>query len=490
LGGFPLKILRKEGDSIQLLCFPREEVEKGDYLFVRDGLKDRALIVQIIDIQYANIPGILEDLLRDGISEFSLSGDEVDPLQVSSQIAVLKDTRLLLGKIRGALEQGRLSRDVAWLPSRNHSQIEVIAPTFLTETLAAKHSFELGSTRRYPHIASDLTALDGRLNIVTGRKGTGKSHLTKLLVTSLIKEGAPVVVLDVNGEYVNLGRGPDGRQIHLSPKIISLIPGLNLRFSLNQVGLSTLLGTLIHALSLPDNSARVFARIWRELEGQNQLTMSALRSAIANFDCHESIKDALQARFNTLDDSGIFTDDQHSALNLEEVFRNHHDGCALVVNMKNQYAAMRRITVELLISKLTELLSFQKLKALFLFAEEAHLYLRETYWDDIVTRMRHLGFFTTFVTNQPDTIQGSIYRQADNVFLFNFSNEHDLEIVSKLAKVDAETIKMIVRDLPPHNCLVIGDIVANFPLVIRVRPLEVQTLGATRHFFEKEVLAA
>jgi len=71
LGGFPLKILRKEGDSIQLLCFPREEVEKGDYLFVRDGLKDRALIVQIIDIQYANIPGILEDLLRDGISEFS-----------------------------------------------------------------------------------------------------------------------------------------------------------------------------------------------------------------------------------------------------------------------------------------------------------------------------------------------------------------------------------------------------------------------------------
>lgn len=122
--------------------------------------------------------------------------------------------------------------------------------------------------------------------------------------------------------------------------------------------------------------------------------------------------------------------------------------------------------------------------------QKKHISTCETYWDDIVTRMRHLGFFTTFVTNQPDTIQSSIYRQADNVFLFNFSNEHDLEIVSKLAKVDAETIRMIVRDLPPHNCLVIGDIVANFPLVIRVRPLEVQTLGATRHFFEKQVLAA
>lgn len=257
MGGLALKILRKEGDSIQLLCFPDEEAEKGDYLLVRDKLKDRALIVQIIDVQYANIPGMLEDLLRDGISEFSLSGDEVDPLQVSSQIAVLKDTRLLLGKIRGALEHSRLSRDVAWLPSRNHSQIEVMPPTFFTETLAAKHSFELGSSRRYQHIASDLTALDGRLNIVTGRKGTGKSYLTKLLVTSLVKEGAPVVVLDVNGEYVNLGLSSDGRQLHMSPKIISLVPGLNLRFSVSQVGLSTLLGTLIHALSLPDNSARV-----------------------------------------------------------------------------------------------------------------------------------------------------------------------------------------------------------------------------------------
>ncbi|MGA8905269.1 MAG: DUF87 domain-containing protein [Candidatus Bathyarchaeia archaeon] len=485
-----LKILRKEGDNIQLLCFPEEEVEKGDYLLVTDKIKERSLIVQIIDIQYANIPGILEDLLRDGISEGSLSGDEVDPFKVSSQITVLKDTRLLLGKIRGALEEGRISRDVSWLPSRNHSQVEVMPPKFLTEALAAKHSFELGSMRRIRHLSSDLSALDGRLNIVTGRKGTGKSHLTKLLVTSLVQEGAPIVVLDVNGEYVNLGQTPDGRQMHLSPKIISLIPGLNLRFSLKQVGLSTLLGTLVYALSLPENSARVFARIWHELEEQNQLTMSGLGAAIANFDCHESIKDALQARYNTLEDSGIFTDDERTALNLEDVFRNHADGCALIVNMKDQYSALRRITVELLISKLTDLLSSQRLRALFLFAEEAHLYLRETYWDDVVTRMRHLGLFTTFVTNQPDTIQSSIYRQADNIFLFNFSNEHDLEIVSKVAKVDADTIRMIVRDLPPHRCLVIGDVVANFPLVVNVRPLEVQTLGATRYFFENQFALA
>jgi len=65
-----------------------------------------------------------------------------------------------------------------------------------------------------------------------------------------------------------------------------------------------------------------------------------------------------------------------------------------------------------------------------------------------------------------------------------------LEIVSKVAKVDADTIRMIVRDLPPRRCLIIGDVVANFPLVVNVRPLEVQTLGATRYFFEHQFALA
>jgi len=488
MGNKTLKILKKEGDSIQLLCFPDEDVEKGDYLLIRDGGKERGLISQVIDVQYANIPGILEDLLRDGISESSLTGEDVDPFSVSSHLAVLKDTRLLIAKIRGALQNNRISRDVSWLPSRIHAHVEVISPNFLTRGLANKHVFELGSTRCATVISTDLSALDGRLNVITGRKGTGKSHLSKLLVTTLVTQGAPVVVLDVNGEYVNLGRMNGSTEP--SSKIVSLIPGVNLRFSLEEIGLSTFLGILVHALSLPDNSSRVFARIWRDLEKQNALTMDALRSAIANCECHESIKDALQARFNTLDDSGIFTNDRKAALNLKDVLRKHVSGIALIINMKNQSSTLRRITVELFISKLTDLLSSHALRGLFLFAEEAHLYLQETYWDDIVTRMRHLGLFTTFITNQPDTIDGGIYRQADNIFLFNFSNEHDLEIVSKVAKLDGDTIRMIVRELPPQRCLAIGDLVMNFPMVINVRPLEVQTLGATRYFFQDEIAVA
>ena len=157
--------------------------------------------------------------------------------------------------------------------------------------------------------------------------------------------------------------------------------------------------------------------------------------------------------------------------------------------MKNQYSTLRRITVELLLSKLTDILASQKLRALFLFAEEAHLYLNETYWDDAVTRMRHLGLFTTFVTNQPDTIESSIYRQAERV-PFQFQQRSRLGYCIKGRKVDADTIRMIVRDLPPHRCLAIGDVVANFPLVVNIRQLEVQTLGKTRYFFESQIPAS
>jgi DNA helicase HerA-like ATPase len=97
--------------------------------------------------------------------------------------------------------------------------------------------------------------------------------------------------------------------------------------------------------------------------------------------------------------------------------------------------------------------------------------------------MRHFGIFTTFVTNQPDTIRQNIYRQADNIFLFNFTNENDLETVSRAARVDAETVKLIARELPPHHCLVLGKAVKDFPIVAKVRSLDIQTMGQTRLFF-------
>jgi hypothetical protein len=477
-----MRLYKKEGDVIQLISFPDEQVEKGDYLLIEDQRAKKGLIVQVIDIQFANIPGILEDILRDVMTDGSIQGEDYDPFNVSSQITVLKDTRLVICKIRGMMDNDQVSSTVSHLPSRISSKImqfpieNIVAPRQKTRPI------HFGTTKSCAELTLDAKVLDGRLNIITGKKGTGKSHLSKLLVLGLVDNKAPCVVLDVNGEYVNLSKTKSSSE-GTKRRIMVLTPGANMRLTLGQVGLRTLLGVLIFALDLPGNSARVFSGIWRQLQDRNELTLSALGAAVHAWDCHESVRDAIISRYNTIVESGIFTDNEAEALDLERMAQELGEGGVLIINMKNQFSTMRRMTVEILLSKLTDLLMSWKMKAVFFFAEEAHLYLRETYWEDIVTRMRHLGIFTTFITNQPDTIKDSIYRQADNIFLFNFMNENDLETVSKAAKIDGESVKLIARDLPPHHCLIIGEAVRNFPLVVNIHPLNVETMGETRYFF-------
>jgi hypothetical protein len=82
-----------------------------------------------------------------------------------------------------------------------------------------------------------------------------------------------------------------------------------------------------------------------------------------------------------------------------------------------------------------------------------------------------------------DSISEGVYRQADNIFLFNFTNDHDLLTVSKASRVDAETVISLARELPPYYCLVLGKVVNDLPFVVKVKPLGVKVMGRTRFFF-------
>ncbi|MEM3597195.1 MAG: DUF87 domain-containing protein [Candidatus Bathyarchaeia archaeon] len=484
-----MKLYKKEGNIVQILSFPNETAEKSDYLLIEDADAGKALIAQVIDVQFASIPGVLEELLRslpDG-GEI-MQGEDFDPLEIAPHITYIQDASLLICKIRATIENGEnLSPTSAWLPSRSQSTIKKLSIPKLLKLarINGELPIVLGGTKDASLLTIDASSLDGRLNIITGKKETGKSHLSKLLISSLVGYKATVVVFDLNGEYLSLGMTADGKKNVLYDKIHILTPAQNFKVALKQLNLHVLLEILIHALHLPGTSAREFRRIWQSLKERNMLTLHDLGEAIRNWHCNQHVRDALFSRYYALVNSGFFTDNVAEATLLEEcLFRAKEQGGAIIINLRNTSPIDRQIVVEYLLGKLVELLTSWKLKAVFLFAEEAHLYLRETYWDDIVTRMRHFGIFTTFITNQPDTIRENIYRQADNIFLFNFTNEHDLEVVSRAARVDAETVKSIARDLPPHHCLVLGKVVKDFPIVVKVRALDVKTMGETRLFFK------
>jgi DNA helicase HerA-like ATPase len=482
-----MKLYKKEGNVLHVLSFPNEAVEKGDYLLVEDPEAAKAIIAQVIDVQFAAVPGVFEELLRtlpDG--DQPIQGEDIDPLEIAPHINYIQDASLLVCKIRATLQNELLSPSSSWLPSRSHSTIKKLSIPMLLNLakVDGKLPIILGGTKDSSLLTIDASALDGRLNIITGKKECGKSHLSKLLMVSLVGYKATVVVFDLNGEYSSLGMSSDGKKNIYYDKIHVLTPSQNFKVSLDQLHLNIVMGILVHALHLPGTSAREFKRIWKQLKEKGSLTLSALGDAIRNLNCNQHVRDALTSRFNSFINCGFFTDSAAEGSLIDDCLLKAKDcGGALIINLRNTATIDRQIVVEYVLGKLVDSLQSWKLQAAFLFAEEAHLYLRETYWDDIVTRMRHFGIFTTFITNQPDTIKDGIYRQADNIFLFNFTNEHDLEVVSRAARVDAETVKSIARDLPPHHCLTLGRVVRDFPMVTRVRALDIKTMGETRLFF-------
>ena len=306
-----MRLYKKEGNILHIISFPTENIEKGDYLLIEDKYPNKSLIVQVIDVQFASVPGLFEELLRSFPNDDMIFKEEdIDPLEIAPHTMYIQDTSLLVCKIRATFEDKSLNPSTSWLPSRSKSLIRKLPIPELLKIAKVEGSFPiiLGKTKDLSTVTIDATSLDGRLNIITGKKGCGKSHMSKLLMASLIDYKATVVIFDLNGEYSNLGWTTKGQKNKYYNKIHELIPAKNFKVSLNQLHLSIIMGIMIHALNLPGASAREFRRIWKMLRNRRQLTLYDLGETIRNLHCNQHIKDALSSRYHSLVNSGFFTD--------------------------------------------------------------------------------------------------------------------------------------------------------------------------------------
>ncbi|MBI2126846.1 MAG: ATP-binding protein [Thaumarchaeota archaeon] len=480
-----MRVFGKSGNEILILALPGEAASQGEYLVIEDGSPRKKMVVQVYNETYLDVAGLAEEIVRDQVMEASIRGAEHDPYDIKSVSSLIRDSRLLHCKVRGVIEDGHFRTSHDWLPSRVKSKVYRISlkDLFAAVGRPGKRIINLGKGRSGESFEILAESIDGRLNIITGKKESGKSHLAKMLASKIVELGGFVFVLDINDEYVSLDQKRTGEHSSISGRTFRLVPGGSLKFGLGYLGLRTMCSILQHTLEVPGASMREFIRIWEHLEREGNLSVDELGQAIASWRANEFVKDALFSRYHTLLSSGLFARRGDDSARFEDILSKLPKGGLIVLSLAHVPTHIRRMTVELLLSKLVELLEKRKIPPLFLFAEEAHLYLRETHWDDIVTRMRHFGIFTTFVTNQPDALGDGVYRQADNIFLFNFTNDSDLELISRATVADTETIKSIVRTLPPRNCMVLGKVVSDLPVLVEVKESELNTRGETRLFF-------
>ena len=482
-----MKILSKTGNELLLLAMKEDSAAKGDYLIVED--RNRSMIVQVYDEEYLSSQAMIEDIVKEEVVNASSVESLHDPLNIGGLSRLVRDARVFRAKIRAAINsEGKLSNDVTWLPSRVNSKIRRLGMKQLDSLLGRSGIFPVpigraGDNENFEIYAEDL---DGKLTIITGKKESGKSHLSKILVKTLVQHGAFVVVFDLNNEYSGLGWNRDGSRSAIHRQVKILDPGKSLRFRIDYCGKGAVSSMLKNALDMPAASLREFFRIWDSLENKQSLGIDAIGNAINTWNINELVRDALVSRHHVINSSRLFTDDAASGFKFEAAISDGADGSVLVISMASVSPTVRRMVVELVLSKLVDLLERASIPPIFLFAEEAHLYVRETYWEDIITRMRHFGIYTTFITNQPDAISDGIYRQVDNIFLFNFTNDSDLDKISKVSLADSDTIRSIVKTLPQRHCLAIGKAVCDLPIVVKIAAAEVLTMGETKKFFGKK----
>ncbi|MBA3285073.1 MAG: DUF87 domain-containing protein, partial [Nitrosopumilus sp.] len=235
-----MKILSKSGDEIILLAVTNDFANKGDYFIIEDFNLNKKLLVQIYDEEYLSSQSLADEIIKDEVIGKYSSENIFDPLEINNLSQIIRDVRLFRTKIRGSIDKfDNLSADVDWVPSRVYSKIIKINYNVIKSLTKRdlQYPIPIGKSGTEDQVfeiyAEDL---DGKLNIITGKKETGKSHLSKILIKSLIQYGAYVVVFDLNNEYSGLLFNNNGGASSINDKLLLLEPGKELKFDLRYCG--------------------------------------------------------------------------------------------------------------------------------------------------------------------------------------------------------------------------------------------------------------
>nr|MDO8098444.1 DUF87 domain-containing protein [Candidatus Njordarchaeota archaeon] len=468
-----MQMFRKMGDEVVLIYNPRNEgVEVGENIKILDSAAGRGLIVQVIEQSLVDLTGILEEIVR---SE-SLGEIEVEE-HVSSEFEKyrldVRNMKFARAKIRKEITvqdgQENIADWTGWVPDRSAEATPIEDEWLIGKLGIAKENFKhpiaIGETAytKRPFVMSAFH-LQG-ITLIVGKKGTGKSHVAKALLLGLIDQGAKGIIFDINDEYSAMRHSEKGRRSPYYDKIIPLDPGANLRFTLPYIGSDVFFDVIQTTMGLPEASAYELKNIWSDIEKAKQLSFTNL-GVRATDSLDARILGAITRRLDRMSQTNLFVDRETQATTLEVELKKIEGGGALVINLKMKNKDTIDLVVQTVLRKTQELLE-TGFHPLFIFAEEAHMYLRETNWADAVTRMRHLGTYQIYMTNTPTEIRPLVIRQADNLFLFHLTEFMNLQHVTPATRIDPETIQQVAKALPFRTCLAVGDATNHYPFVIR-----------------------
>jgi hypothetical protein len=337
----------------------------------------------------------------------------------------------------------------------------------------------LGRTLEGEEFSPGGRALE-KVNAIVGAKGSGKSHLAKVILLGLIGAGAPCLVLDVNREYGGL------------PEVRTYSVGKDFKLGVREIGVEAL-SVMLEAFGTPATSLLYFetrlSKLFREKKefiGIDELISMAEEGEFYPTQsgyAADAVNRTLRSRLEALKLTGMVARSPLEASSFTRVWKEIREGGAVAFDLSGLSTPARMGFAQALLRFLFALVEEEE-KVPFVFFEEAHLYVTPQGIDALVTRARHTGITSFFITNTPTALPEGVLRAADNLFVFRLPLEEDIKWVAKSGMIEESSLLALVQALPKYACLVLGEATEAYPVVLLPDPLlGVDTRGKTRYFF-------
>jgi hypothetical protein len=336
----------------------------------------------------------------------------------------------------------------------------------------------LGHTLEGEEFSPGGRALE-KVNVIVGAKGSGKSHLAKVILLGLIRAGAPCLVLDVNREYGGL------------PGVRTYSVGKDFKLGVREIGVEAL-SVMLEAFGTPATSLLYFetrlTRLFQEKKdfiGIDELISMAEEGEFYPTQsgyAADAVNRTLRSRLEALKLTGMVARDPLEASSFTGVWKEIREGGAVAFDLSGLSTPARMGFAQALLRFLFALVEEEKVP--FVFFEEAHLYVTPQGIDALVTRARHTGITSFFITNTPTALPEGVLRAADNLFVFRLPLEEDIKWVAKSGMIEESSLLALVQALPKYACLALGEATEAYPVVLLPDPLlGCETRGKTRYYF-------
>jgi DNA helicase HerA-like ATPase len=176
-----------------------------------------------------------------------------------------------------------------------------------------------------------------KVNLITGMKGGGKSHIAKGLISENRKANMSAVVFDINGEYDTI---PDSMVLH---------PGKNLKFRLDYLEVSTLFEMFARLAPLPEKTMySAYAKLPEQIRSRIDaagsvdlnylMTDASMKDIIKNdSEISRNMRDAYRRSLDILNQYNIFMTEQEALLE-DSSIRAKSSGHPKVIGSMSSFA--------------------------------------------------------------------------------------------------------------------------------------------------------